>query len=89
MRSAMQAAVPAPRNFTVAVGGTSVALKPTMILISCYLPEDGEKLEKWGPSIGKTRQRNSAGVLSLEGRSHQYQQASSLLTTYPPLPSPL
>lgn len=62
MRSAMQAAVPAPRNFTVAVGGTSVALKPTMVLIICYLPEDGEKLEKWEPSISKTRQMNSAGI---------------------------
>lgn len=29
-RSAMQAAVPAPINFTVAVGGTSPALNPTM-----------------------------------------------------------
>jgi hypothetical protein len=40
-----------------------------MILISCYLPEDGEKLEKRGPSIGKTRQRNSAGVLEAALRS--------------------
>jgi hypothetical protein len=62
MRSAMQAAVPAPRNFTVAVGGTSVALNPTMVLISCYLPGDGEKLEKAVPSTSKTRQRNSAGI---------------------------
>lgn len=29
----MQAAVPAPRNFTVAVGGTSVALNPTIMMI--------------------------------------------------------
>lgn len=47
----MQAAVPAPRNFTVAVGGTSVALNPTMMLISCYLSGGGEKLEKGAPSV--------------------------------------
>lgn len=63
MRSAMQAAVPAPRNFTVAVGGTSVALNPTIMLIACYLPEDGERLEKGTPSGSKkTRYRNSAGI---------------------------
>ena len=56
MRSAMQAAVPAPTNFTVAVGGTSVALNPTMMLIFCYLPEDEEKLETGAPSTSnKTR----------------------------------
>lgn len=56
MRSAMQAAVPAPRNFTAAVGGTSVALNPTIMLISRYLPGDEEGLEKGTPSVSnKTR----------------------------------
>lgn len=64
MRSAMQAAVPAPKNFTVAVGGTSVALNPTMMLIACYLPRD-EELEK-GEISAPRRDRGTLLGLSKE-----------------------
>lgn len=60
MRSAMQAAVPAPINFTAAVGGTSAGPKPTILSAS-----KRTGMYSWGgmKDVLKPRSENKIGEL--------------------------
>lgn len=80
----MQAAVPAARNFTVAVGGTSVALNPTIMPIPAT---SQEMKKKEGGTFNQLQDETEELCWNLsqgERRSIRSQSSRPPLLTTPP-----
>ena len=81
----MQAAVPAPRNFTVAVGGTSVALNPTIMTIPATSQEMNKNWRR-GHLLSATRRDRGTLPETKPRRDKVHQQPNLQNFSYYPAP---